>query len=170
MANLTRIQTLLRAAAQRPDGAILPLPDGAKLHRATARSMLTKGLVVYGAHGAQQAGEAEHGLGEGLSITAAGREWIGTGQPAMTDAPATTEAPAMSSAEAPAPLRPAGKAAEVLALLSRAEGASLAELVAATGWQPHTTRAALTRLRQAGHSIRLAAEGDRRAYHLGAEA
>jgi hypothetical protein len=33
-------------------------------------------------------------------------------------------------------------------LLERAEGASLGELVAATGWLPHTTRAALCRLRK----------------------
>ena len=32
-------------------------------------------------------------------------------------------------------------------------GASLAELVVATGWLPHTTRAALTRLRQGGHDL-----------------
>ena len=41
----------------------------------------------------------------------------------------------------------------IISLLQRAEGAALAELVAATGWLPHTTRAALTRLRQAGHVL-----------------
>jgi DNA-binding IclR family transcriptional regulator len=41
----------------------------------------------------------------------------------------------------------------VLGLLQREEGATLAELVAATGWQPHTTRAALTGLRHKGHLI-----------------
>ena len=35
----------------------------------------------------------------------------------------------------------------VIALLRRAEGASLPEMVAATGWLPHTTRAVLSRLR-----------------------
>ena len=43
--------------------------------------------------------------------------------------------------------------ARVLELLQRKEGASLAELVAETGWLPHTTRAALTRLRQSGHEL-----------------
>jgi uncharacterized protein DUF3489 len=45
------------------------------------------------------------------------------------------------------------KQALVLGLLQRKQGASLAELVAATSWLPHTTRAALTRLRQGGHDL-----------------
>ena len=36
----------------------------------------------------------------------------------------------------------------VLELLRHEEGAALAELVEATGWLPHTTRAALTGLRK----------------------
>jgi len=42
----------------------------------------------------------------------------------------------------------------IIGLMQREDGASLAELVAATGWLPHTTRAALTRLRQGGHKLR----------------
>jgi hypothetical protein len=45
------------------------------------------------------------------------------------------------------------KQAILIGLLQRQEGASLADLVVATGWLPHTTRAALTRLRQAGHVL-----------------
>ncbi len=45
------------------------------------------------------------------------------------------------------------KIAAVTTLLGRAEGASLDELIAATGWLPHTMRAALTGLRKKGHSI-----------------
>ncbi|PLK26694.1 DUF3489 domain-containing protein [Novosphingobium sp. TH158] len=41
----------------------------------------------------------------------------------------------------------------VIALLSRPEGASIDEMVAATGWLPHTTRAMLTGLRKKGHAI-----------------
>ncbi|MGA0594584.1 DUF3489 domain-containing protein [Enterovirga sp. CN4-39] len=46
--------------------------------------------------------------------------------------------------------RKASKRTMVLELLGRAEGASIAELMSATGWLPHTTRAALSRLRSAG--------------------
>jgi hypothetical protein len=45
------------------------------------------------------------------------------------------------------------KIATVIALLERSEGATLAEMVEATGWLPHTTRAALTGLKKKGHSI-----------------
>ncbi len=37
--------------------------------------------------------------------------------------------------------------------MSRAKGATLDQLVAATGWLPHTTRAALTGLRKKGHAL-----------------
>ena len=42
------------------------------------------------------------------------------------------------------------KQAHVIALLERDTGATLDELIAATGWLPHTTRAALTGLRHKG--------------------
>jgi hypothetical protein len=54
---------------------------------------------------------------------------------------------------APGSARGPTKQAIVIDLLQRQEGASLADLVAATGWLPHTTRAALNRLRQAGHVL-----------------
>ena len=47
----------------------------------------------------------------------------------------------------------ASKIDKVLALLRRPEGATLAEMVEATGWLPHTTRAALTGLKKKGHTI-----------------
>ena len=46
----------------------------------------------------------------------------------------------------------------MLELLRREQGTMLADLVAATGWLPHTTRAALTGLRKKGHAV----ERDRR--------
>ena len=54
---------------------------------------------------------------------------------------------------------PAGKTgpsklAQIVDLLSRAEGASLAELVAATGWQAHSVRGALAgALKRKGHDV-----------------
>jgi predicted ArsR family transcriptional regulator len=45
------------------------------------------------------------------------------------------------------------KKAQVLALLKRKSGATIAQIAKATGWQPHTVRAALTRLRQQGVGI-----------------
>ncbi|GGL50726.1 DUF3489 domain-containing protein [Wenxinia marina] len=48
---------------------------------------------------------------------------------------------------------PPTKAAQVRDLLTRPEGATLADLCAATGWQPHSARAALSRLRKDGTAI-----------------
>ena len=64
--------------------------------------------------------------------------------------------PAAAAADKAAPAEDRAretKQALVLGLLQRKQGASLAELVEATGWLPHTTRAALTRLRQGGHDL-----------------
>lgn len=46
------------------------------------------------------------------------------------------------------------KTDQVVALLKRKQGATLDDLVKATGWLPHTTRAALTGLRKKEHAIR----------------
>ena len=51
------------------------------------------------------------------------------------------------------PSQPGSKQALLLSLLSRQQGAYLAEMMEATGWLPHTTRAALTGLRQRGCTI-----------------
>jgi DNA-binding IclR family transcriptional regulator len=48
---------------------------------------------------------------------------------------------------------PATKISTVLSLLQREGGAKLEDIVDATGWLPHTTRAALTGLRKKGHAI-----------------
>ena len=45
------------------------------------------------------------------------------------------------------------KTAILRKLLSRKAGADLAALQAATGWQPHSVRAALSGLRKAGYTI-----------------
>ena len=45
------------------------------------------------------------------------------------------------------------KTDKVLGLLRRPTGATIAQLRKATGWQPHSVRAALTGLRKKGHEI-----------------
>ena len=51
------------------------------------------------------------------------------------------------------PTKPVSKISMVADLLRRKGGATLVELIAATGWLPHSTRAALTGLRKKGHGI-----------------
>ena len=47
------------------------------------------------------------------------------------------------------------KIAKVIELLQGNDGVTLAELVANTGWLPHTARAALTGLRKRGYTVRI---------------
>ena len=49
--------------------------------------------------------------------------------------------------------RPGGKLGVLLESVARPEGATLGDLTAASGWLPHTARAALTRLRQRGYDV-----------------
>jgi hypothetical protein len=50
-------------------------------------------------------------------------------------------------------LRPDSKQAIIVDLMTRPKGATLDELIKATDWLPHTTRAALTGLRHRGYAI-----------------
>lgn len=52
------------------------------------------------------------------------------------------------------------KIGKVVELLKRKQGATLDQIVTATGWQPHTARAAMTGLKKKGHTIeRTAVDG-----------
>ena len=71
-----------------------------------------------------------------------------------TAAPSATARAIAAAADTPATTAKAlSKVSQVLDLLRRPAGASIEELVAATGWLPHTTRAALTGLRKKGHLL-----------------
>ena len=92
--------------------------------------------------------------------TAAGK---GGADDSLIDDHAEGEAPVSHAAEP----RSWTKIARVIALLRQAEGADMAALVAATGWLPHTARAALTGLRGKGHAIvSLKRETDGRTVYL----
>jgi hypothetical protein len=71
------------------------------------------------------------------------------------------------SAPAAISLRPGTKQALIADLLGREQGATLDELIAATGWLPHTTRAALTGLRRKGLALEKSTRADgKTAYHI----
>ena len=53
----------------------------------------------------------------------------------------------------PSAPRDGTKLAQLVELLQRDQGATITELVAATDWLPHTTRAALTGLRKRGYEV-----------------
>lgn len=58
------------------------------------------------------------------------------------------------------------KIGKVIALLKRKDGATLEEMIEATGWLPHTTRAALTGLKNKGHTIERDKRGDKTCYRI----
>lgn len=61
---------------------------------------------------------------------------------------------------------PGSKIGVVLAQLKTEPGATIAEIVALTGWQPHTARAALSGLRKRSHTIVKDKRGDVTCYRI----
>ncbi len=61
--------------------------------------------------------------------------------------------------DAPRAPRAHSKAERLLDMLRAGTGASLDEMMEATGWQAHTVRAAMTGLRKRGHAIERHIEG-----------
>lgn len=55
---------------------------------------------------------------------------------------------------------------KVIALLKSKQGATLDEMVKATGWLPHTTRAAMTGLKKKGHTIERNKRGEVSCYRI----
>jgi hypothetical protein len=171
--SLTDTQLLvLSSATQREDG-LAALPD--HLKGSAAKSVVLKliaaGLLeeVIVGRGDPHWRKDEEDQPLGLRITRAGLQAIGLEPEDGTGTEDTSADPALLKGEnrrSSAP-RNGSKRALVIALLSRAEGASPDELVAATGWLPHTTRAALTSLRQNGHEItRVKNENGRSLYRI----
>ena len=74
----------------------------------------------------------------------------------------------MSKIQRQSPARSPAKTKKdrILSLLKRKAGASIAHIEKETGWQPHTVRSALSRLRQEGLSIKRSREGQVSRYHL----
>ena len=88
-------------------------------------------------------------------------------RPAPDDAEAASPSALTPPTGQGAPAAATGsKSAAVVALLERESGATLAELIGATGWLPHTTRAALTGLRKKGHVIERSKRGEETCYRI----
>jgi hypothetical protein len=60
---------------------------------------------------------------------------------------------ARDAESSPAQIRAGSKQATIVKLMSRPKGATLDEMIEATDWLPHTTRAALTGLRKRGFAL-----------------
>ena len=99
----------------------------------------------------------------GLIITAAGRAAVATDTFPTVSMPMSAKSTVLSPLIVPAR---ATKTGTVLGLFRRNGGATLPELTDATGWLPHTTRAALTGLRKKGHAITKSKRGDAICYAI----
>jgi Protein of unknown function (DUF3489) len=165
---------MLSAAARRKDRILVMPPNlkGAAAHK-VATKLIAAGLVKEikaktGAPAWRRDEATEQSFA--LKLTAAGlKASVSEVTDAAIEAARTAAAPAqpiaatIDSTEAASAPREGTKIANVLELLQRDEGATLDEVIAATGWLPHTSRAALTGLRKRGYGIerRPRAEGAR---------
>ena len=146
---------ILTAAAQRPNRLAIPLPDRLKGGAAqkVVDSMLARGLLarVPAAPGMPAFGaQAEDGSWTTLVATDTGLDAIGIEPEAAvpyaynagTNSAGEPAAGAPTGADvAPAPKTRSGtKQEQVIALLRRKEGATIAQIVAATEWRSHTVR------------------------------
>ena len=90
-------------------------------------------------------------------------------EPAVTDQQGEPGDGAVCPPSEPAQVtfRAGTKQALIAGLLAREQGATLDELIAATGWLPHTTRAALTGLRRKGFALdKSSRENGKTAWHI----
>ena len=79
---------------------------------------------------------------------------------------AKKKSPATSALKSDAAKRPGGKLGLILDRLERTAGATIDELVDATGWQKHSVHGALSRLRSGGFAVRLESTLGRKTYRL----
>ena len=146
---------LLSTASQRDDGRVLPVADsiaGDTDRISAAVTQLLNYKLIEEVPATRPPFWREDGDDHfGLIMTKAGYAAIGVvlGDSDVQDA-GIGRAPAAQCPNLPAPPT---KSATIITLLQRDDGATLPQLIAATDWLPHTTRAALTGLRKKGHAI-----------------
>jgi hypothetical protein len=162
---------LLSGAAKRDTGSLLPVPEsvsgaGAGLTKAIA-GLIKRGLAEEReTHDKTAVRRTEQDVAYGVFITNVGNAAIGIASSDATDDNAGAEVASPAQ-----PVMPrATKASAVVALLQRDEGATLVDMIAATGWLPHTTRAALTGLRKKGHILEKSKRDDQTCYRIPAVA
>ena len=152
--------SVLAAAASRKSGCAFPLPDGleaasprpAALLKRLQRAGMLEEHPTRSAKLSWRSDEAgKHFL---LRVTKAGLEAVDE-----ASEPAPNQSVSSQIAEAKVVQNdlagPGGKLGQVRSAVMNERGASLADLISLTGWQAHTIRASLSRLRQTGLAIDL---------------
>ncbi len=151
MPKLTETQTIiLSAGAQRPDNIALPLPKG--LAGAAAKMAVSK-MIEHGWLEEVDANlrrseplwrETGDGHGTTLVVTDSGLLAIGI-EPVVVKTVVAIRDHAAKAAAPKLPTQRAGtKQAQIIAMLQRPKGATVAEIVEATSWQAHTVRGSIS--------------------------
>jgi len=161
---------LLQGASRREDRCVV-LPSSLKGGAAqkVAAKLIAEGLakeIKTKAGAPIWRRDVENDQAYSLKLSAAGAKAIAIGEEQngtqAPSSPAQEYLPElMGSSETAGHTAGAGKAAprkgsklaSVMALLGRPEGATIGVLMEATGWLPHTTRAAITGVRKRGYSV-----------------
>ena len=154
---------ILSRAATRPGNLALPLPEG--LVGAAAKMVVGK-MIARGwleeveanlRRGEPMWRETGDGHGTTLIATEAGLEAIGiepvvacavanvrNARPKPEPEPEPVQTPDDSDTVKPVAIRADTKQAQIIAMLQRPEGATVAEMVEATGWLAHTVRGSIS--------------------------
>ena len=122
---------LLRTAARRPDGRVIPpdtLRGGARVKVLT--SLLQRGWI--------------EPADDGHVLTDAGYAAIGQQRPMPPDDVQPMDATDDFQLLEGIPIRPGTKLAALVVALRRPQGATSLQLMLATGWQPHSVRGAIS--------------------------
>ena len=164
---------ILSRAATRPGNLALPLPEG--LVGAAAKMVVGK-MIARGWLEEVEANlrrsepmwrETGDGHGTTLVATEAGLEAIGI-EPVVASAVVSArrakpkaepvQAPDDTYTAKPVAIRTGTKQAQIIAMLQRPDGATVAEMVEATGWLAHTVRGSISGALKKKLSLPIAAE------------
>lgn len=188
---------ILNAAAQRPDGSLLPLPHslaakGAALNRVMIEILCKRKLVEERrtTSGAPEWRRDKERRSLGLFITKAGLLALGIDEAKKTKSaqaaaslprqrktggakPRRKEKRASPPRSKPSKAAPQSKQDVVIQMLRRGSGVTIEEIIAETGWQPHSVRGFFSGLVKKKLKLPLVSEigkdGVRR-YHIAAVA
>lgn len=133
---------ILKAAADRSDGNIEPLPPTL---RGGARAKVIEGLL---AHGLIADADGHHLLTDAGYTAVGKRRPVPKGVQKMDAPDALTKREvthALQKLEATSrPIRPGTKLAAIIDAMRHPGGATIAQMMAGTGWQAHTVRGAIS--------------------------
>ena len=169
MAKLTDTQLIVLSKAAARDDGTATIPEALNKVAAVkvAVSLVSRQLMreVRSKPNMPVWREDEEGRGTSLVITRKGREAIGLehGESDSSNPSSAAEETGVQRGQRSSQNRlkrideprAGSKQAVIVTMLSRKSGATLGALVEATGWLPHTTRAALTGLRKRGYTVLL---------------